>query len=148
MQGQICFVVRTCEDLWAKGPLLVWRLGDPLNGLNDPPTWKKLSGTVHVPQATQCTLTEGLVDTKNGRVGPISKQVYKQIVSVAFPWWNQECDSSKQWHTCGSLFISIYYTDCKLSANRRDFNAGKLGKTKVISFIKIQHAWQALTIII
>ena len=66
MQGQICFVVRICEDLWAKGPLLVWLLGDPLNGLNDRPTWKKLSGTVHVhvPQVTQCTLTEGLVKQK------------------------------------------------------------------------------------
>ena len=26
--------------VWAKGPLLVRLLGDPLNGLNDPPTWK------------------------------------------------------------------------------------------------------------
>ena len=27
-QGQICFVVWMCEDLWAKGPLLVWLLND------------------------------------------------------------------------------------------------------------------------
>ena len=42
-------------NVWAKGPLLVSLLGDPLNGLNDPRLEKKLPGTLHVPPATQCT---------------------------------------------------------------------------------------------